>query len=821
MSSEQETPTTELHSAPAADIEDVRVENEMSQAYVDYGMSVIAGRALPDVRDGLKPVHRRILHAMDEEGVSAGGSHHKSANIVGATMGNFHPHGDSAIYDTLVGMAQPFSMRYPLVDGQGNFGSLDGDSAAAMRYTEARMDSFGEEMLRDINEDTVDWQSNYDDRLEEPTVLPAAVPNLLVNGSTGIAVGMSTKIPPHNLNEIIDALCELIDRPAATISELMDHVKGPDFPTGATIVGRGGIKSAYTTGRGRVRIRADYRLEPDNDQIIITEIPYQKKKEKLVRDIADKIKEERIDGVRDLRDESDQSGVRIVVELKRDAIIEVVENQLKEEVLEQTFGVINLALVDGQPKVLTLKEMLQHYIDHRVDVVTRRSAYRLQEAQDHAHILEGRLVAVENAEEIVELIRESTNRDAAIENLRVAFSFSEAQATHVVRMQLGSLTSMETEEIETDYEETQVKIERLETILGDDAELMALITDELREMQDTYGDDRRTDIITDDGGVENEDLIPEESITVVMTDAGYLKRMPANTFSAQSRGGKGVIGMDVRDGDTVNSVFTASTHDRFLAFTNHGNVHALKGYQIPDAGRSARGTAAVNILNLSDNEQLVSLLPEANLDHDTDDSCLVTFTKNGCVKRTTMSAYEQINAGGKRALELAHADELVDAEHTDGTCDIIISTNAGMSIRFSETEVRKTGRVTKGVNGIQLTGDDTVAGATTISAGDTTESLLTITENGYGKRTAYDSYKKQSRYGKGLIDIKTGDRNGAVSQVTTAGLEDDVLLASTDGQIMRLHAEDISEIGRNTKGVNVMDLEDGDTVASFTVFTTP
>jgi DNA gyrase subunit A len=810
MSSESDTTTNELHSAPAAEIENVRVEEEMSQAYVDYGMSVIAGRALPDVRDGLKPVHRRILHAMNREGVSSGGSHHKSANIVGATMGNFHPHGDSAIYETLVGMSQPFSMRYPLVDGQGNFGSLDGDSAAAMRYTEARMDAFGEEMLQDIDEATVDWQSNYDDRLEEPTVLPAAVPNLLVNGATGIAVGMSTKIPPHNLNEVVDALCTLIEEPETTIDELMEHIKGPDFPTGATIVGRDGIQSAYETGRGRIRMRADYRLEEDAGRIVITEIPYQKKKEKLVRSIAESVKSGDIEGVRDLRDESDQNGVRIVVELSADAIIEVVENQLKEQVLEETFGVINLALVDGQPKVLTLKEMLQHYIDHRVDVVTRRSEYRLQEAQDHAHILEGRLVAVENAEAVVERIQESVDRDAAIANLIDAYDFSMEQATHVVRMQLGSLTSMETAEIETDYEQTQAKIERLETILGDDAELMAVITDELREVQATYGDERRTNITAHEGGVENEDLIPETNITVVTTETGYLKRMPAETFSAQSRGGKGIIGMSLREGDSVSGVYTGSTHDRFLAFTTDGNVHSLKGYQIPEAGRSARGTAAVNLLDLDDDERVVRLLPEAT---QPDEGYVVTFTEQGMVKRTALSEFETIYSNGKRAVKLEAGDHVVDIELTAGDGEFLISTRDGMIIRFDETEVRPSGRLAKGVNGIKLTDGDVVCGAESVSdpAGD--HGVMSITENGYGKQTAVTDYTNQARHGKGLIDIDTGQRNGPAAQVAIVQPDTDLLVASADGQVMRMPTEDVSMVRRNTKGVNVMSLDDGDTVA--------
>ena len=806
---------TQLHRAPAADIEDVRVENEMSQAYTDYAMSVIVGRALPDVRDGLKPVHRRILYAMHEEGVTAGGSHRKSANIVGAAMGDYHPHGDSAIYDALVRMAQPFSMRHPLVDGQGNFGSIDGDAAAAMRYTEARMEKLGGEMLRDLDEDTVEWQSNYDDRLEEPEVLPAAFPNLLVNGASGIAVGMSTNIPPHNLGEVVDALVHLIDNPDATVTDLMEFIKGPDFPTAAKIVGHDDIVQAYKTGRGRIRVRADYEKDEENNRIIITELPYQTNKSKLVEKIADVVNDDSdtLNGVSGLRDESDQNGVRIVVDLKRDALIDVVENQLIDNLLEKTFGVINLALVDGQPRVLTLKEMLQHYIDHRREVVTRRSQNQLDDAEHHAHILEGRLEAVENAEDIVELIQESEDRDAAITALEEEFDFSEEQATHVVRMQLGSLTSMEAGEIEEEYDETLEEIEWLETVLGDEDVLMQVIKDELTEIKDKYADERRTEIIQDDGEVTNEDLIPEEDIVVVMTEAGYLKRMPVEMFDAQSRGGKGVIGMNLRDGDAVDAVFTASTHDRFLAFTNYGNVYSLKGYEMPDQGRVARGTAAINILDLDDGEQLVSLLPEDDVDGDADDAYLATVTRDGRIKRTPMQEYSNIMSNGKRALGLYEGDELVDVELTDGDCDILISTRDGMSIRFDEDEVRSMGRTAKGVNGIDLQGDDEVVGMAVVPE-DESCGLLTVTENGYGKRTGFQNYRVQSRYGKGLIDIKTDDRNGEVATALTACPEDDLIIMSEEGQIMRIETEDISEVGRNTKGVRVMSLDGDDTVVS-------
>ncbi|MFT4891447.1 MAG: DNA gyrase subunit A, partial [Halobacteriales archaeon] len=561
----------------AADVERVRIEDEMEQSYIDYAMSVIAGRALPDVRDGLKPVHRRILYAMHEMGISSGSSHRKSSSVVGETMGDYHPHGDQAIYDTLVRMAQDFSMRYPLVDGQGNFGSMDGDPPAAMRYTEARMGSIAEELLEDIEKDTVDFTSNYDDRLEEPDVLPAAFPNLLVNGSSGIAVGMSTNIPPHNLGEVIDATIHVIDNPDCDVNDLLHTsgnpgpIEGPDFPTGAKIVGRNAIRKAYSTGKGRLRVRADYEIEERDrggDRIVITELPYQANKARMVERIAENVNEGTIEGVSDLRDESDRDGVRVVVECKRGANVDVVENQLIEHHLETTFGVINLALVDGQPRVLSLKETLEHYIEHRKEVVRRRSEHDLQEAKDRAHILEGRLTAYENAEDVVDLIRDSEDRDAAKAALREHYDFSEEQVQHIVRMQLGSLTSMEAAEIEEEYEEVQDTIDYLESVLDSEEKLLSVIKDELREVKDEYDDERRTGIVEDQGTVTHEDLIPEEEVVVVVTEEDYVKRMPAEQFDPQGRAGKGIIGIDVKPGDRVSKVFRASTHDYLLCFTN-------------------------------------------------------------------------------------------------------------------------------------------------------------------------------------------------------------------------------------------------------------
>ncbi len=809
MSSDVPEPTD----VEARAIENVRIEDEMEQSYIDYAMSVIAGRALPDVRDGLKPVHRRILYAMHEMGVSSGSSHRKSSSIVGETMGDYHPHGDSAIYDTLVRMAQDFSMRYPLVDGQGNFGSMDGDPAAAPRYTEARMAAVSEELLEDIAKDTVDFSANYDDRLQEPDVLPAAFPNLLVNGSSGIAVGMSTNIPPHNLCEVIDATIELIDNPDATVEDLMEHVKGPDFPTGANIVGRDAIYSAYKTGRGRIRVRAEFEVEEwknGRERIVITELPYQANKARMVERIAENVNDGEIEGISDLRDESDRDGVRIVVECKRGANVEVVKNKLLENHLEKTFGVINLALVDGQPQVLSLRETLEEYVAHRREVVRRRSEYDLEEAEDRAHILEGRLTAVENADDVVELIRNSEDRSAAKAALQEAYSFSQAQAEHIVRMQLGSLTSMETAEIEDEYEDVQAEIERLTSILESEQELLAVIKDELREIKAEYGDDRRTSIIEDQGTVTHEDLIPEEEVFVVMTEDDYVKRMPIDQFSPQGRGGKGIIGADVKDGDRVTTVFRANTHDYLLCFTNQGKVYQLKTYEIPEMGRTARGKSAVNILDLDADEDITAIV---DTDAFGDGEFVTMATRNGYVKRTAGSEFDNIRSTGIIAADLEDGDELVDVEVTDGSQDLVIATEGGMTIRFDESEVRSMGRNARGVNGIKLEDSDAVAGLVATDEDDE-RALLTVTRNGYGKRTRLSAYRTQSRYGKGLIDIKTGDRNGPVTAVKAVADDDELVMMSERGQIVRTRVDDISTVGRNTMGVIVMDVEAGDAVAS-------
>jgi DNA gyrase subunit A len=814
MSSEPEVPDD-----VAEEVRNVRVDEEMEQSYIDYAMSVIAGRALPDVRDGLKPVHRRILYAMHEANITSGSSHRKCSNIVGDTMGDYHPHGDSPIYDALVRMAQDFSMRYPLVDGQGNFGSVDGDPAAAMRYTEARMAPIAEELLTDIEKDTVDFQANYDDRLTEPTVLPSSLPNLLVNGSSGIAVGMSTNIPPHNLGEVIDATIHLIDNPDCTVLDLMDYVKGPDFPTAGNIVGRSDVKQAYQTGRGRVRMRAEYHVEEgeSSDSIVITELPYQQNKSTLVERIADDVRDGDLEGIRDLRDESDRNGVRIVVELKRNANTDVVENRLLESHLERTFGVINLALVDGEPKVLTLKEMLEEYVAHRREVVRRRSEHDLAEAEDRAHILEGRLKALEQVDDIVETIQNAEDRDDAKEALKEQYDFTQAQADHIVRMQLGSLTSMEAAAIEDEYEEVTATIERLEEILGSEEELLSVIKDELRDIKAEYDDERRTSFIEDTGTVSDEDLIPEEDSVVVLSEGDYIKRVPADTFSEQHRGGKGVIGTDLKDEDRVSTVFTASTHDYLLCFTNQGQVYRLKVYEVPEMSRTARGTSAVNILDLDDGEEINAVVTASDLDFEADDEYLTMATRNGYVKRTTVGEFENILSTGIIAIDLEPHDELADVEVTDGSHDVILGSEHGMAIRFDETDVRSMGRNARGVRGMELEGDDHVAGIAAAEPDDD-RTMLTVTENGYGKRTELSEYRKQSRNGKGLVDVKTGERNGNVVSIDTVADDDELVAMSVMGQIIRMPVAEISTYGRNTKGVKVMDVEEADEVAAVSVY---
>ncbi len=807
--------SSDLPNEPAGDpdqFQTVRIEEEMEQSYIDYAMSVIAGRALPDVRDGLKPVQKRILYAMEEGGITSNAGHRKCSNIVGDTMGKYHPHGDSSIYDALARMAQEFSLRYPLIDGQGNFGSVDGDPPAAMRYTEARMSPLGEEMLDDIDSDTVDFQSNYDDRLEEPVVLPSALPNLLLNGSSGIAVGMSTNIPPHNLGEVVDGLIHRIDNPECTIADLMEHVSGPDFPTGANIVGRSGIYDAYTTGRGKLRVRAEMEIDEEQGRIVVTELPYQENKARRIKRIADDVNDGAIEGIRDIRDESDRDGIRIVIELKRGANPDVVRNQLVKHHLERTFSIIMLALVDGQPRILDLKELLDEFLEHRRSVVRRRCRHELDNANERAHVLEGRLLALDNADEVVELVRNAADRTGAKAALQEAFDFTERQADHIVRMQLGSLTSMETEEIESEYESLTETIERLETILADESELLSVIKSELRGLKAQYDDDRRTAIVEDAGTVSHEDLIPEEESIVVLTESNYVKRMALSTFEAQHRGGKGIIGTKLKDGDSVSAVFHANTHDYLLCFTTEGQVFQLKTYDIPKMGRTARGKSAVNVLDLDSEEDVTAIV---NTEEFNGDRSLTMVTKNGYIKRTPTTEFDNILSTGIRAVSLEPDDELVDVVVTNGTADVLIGTENGLSIRFSEEDVRPMGRSARGVNGIELVDDDRVAGLVAIDDGDT--ALLTVTEHGYGKRTPIEEYGTQSRYGKGLVDIKTTDRNGTVVALEAVGDTDDLILMSANGQIMRTPADEVSLQGRNTMGVQVMCPGDQDRVATVDV----
>jgi DNA gyrase subunit A len=801
--------------AEAARVDSVRIEDEMEQSYIDYAMSVIAGRALPKVEDGLKPVHRRILYAMHRDNVTSGATHRKSSKVVGDAMGDFHPHGDSAIYDALARMAQPFSMRAMLVDGQGNFGSVDGDPPAAMRYTESRMSPIAEELLDDIEKDTVPFSANYDDRLEEPDVLPAAFPNLLVNGSSGIAVGMSTNIPPHNLGEVIDATIHLIDHPDCSIPDLMKHVPGPDFPTGATIVGREGIYDAYESGRGRIRVRADYEVEEAgrNERIVVTELPFQTNKARLIKRIADAVNDGKLEGIRDLRDESDRDGIRVVIELKQGAVADIVENRLLDGYLESTFGVINLALVDGEPRVLSLKETLREYVRHRRNVVRRRSEHDLEQAEERAHILEGRLRALEHTDTVIELVREAADRDEAKGALRKAYEFTERQADHVVRMQLGSLTTMETEEIEREHEEVTAEIDRLETILADEAALDGVIVEELREIRAEYADERRTTIADDDGTVAHEDLIPQEEVLIVLTEEDYIKRMPVSRFDAQNRGGKGIIGTKLKSGDSVATVFRTNTHDHLLCFTDQGRVYELRGYEVPEMSRTARGTSAVNLLDFDADEEIAAVVSVDELDPE---EFLTTVTRNGYVKRTSAEKFANIRSTGIIATKLDAEDELVDVVVTDGTDDIVIATREGRSIRFAEGEVRAMGRSARGVRGIETDEEGHgVAGIAAVSAD--TQWLLTVTEQGYGKRSPIGAYRRQSRNGKGLIDIKTNERNGPTEAIEAVGPSDHLFAMSEKGQIMRTPIESISVVGRNTMGVTIMNVDADDRLASIDV----
>ncbi len=785
------------------------IEKEMKESYINYAMSVIMGRALPDVRDGLKPVHKRILFSMQQEGLSSSKSHKKSARVVGDVLGKYHPHGDQAVYDTLVRMAQDFSLRYPLVDGQGNFGSIDGDAAAAMRYTETRLEPIAEEMLEDIKKNTVEFRDNYDGSLEEPIVLPAKLPNLLVNGSSGIAVGMSTNIPPHNLNEVVDATIAYIDDPEIELLDLMEHLPAPDFPTGGIIYGYEGVYQAYKTGRGKITIRAKARTEEmrgDRDRIIVEEIPYQVNKSKLVESIANLVKNDVINEISDLRDESDRNGIRIVIELKRGTIADVVLNKLfKHTQMEVTFGVINLALVDKEPEVLTLKETLHHYVDHRVDIIERRTKYDLDKAEERAHIVEGLLTALENLDDVITIIRGSESTDEAKEKLTSRFLLSDVQAQAILDMRLKRLTGLERGKLQDEYEELEEKIKEYKEILGSEEIILNIIKDELRELGDKYGDERRTYIEKDAVQVENEDLIPVEDYVVTLTQSGYIKRLPVDTYRMQRRGGVGLIGMDTKDEDHVIDLFVANSHDYLLFFTNKGRVYWLKAYKLPKGSRRARGRPIVNMLPRMDrDEEIEDLIPVSDFD---DDRYLVFSTRKGKIKKTKLSAYCHPRVTGIWAIKLMDGDELVDTKLSDGSREIMLATKRGQAIRFEESDVRPMGRYTMGVKGANLRDGDEVVSMTLV---DDDDILLNLTENGYGKRTEVKRYRKTRRGAKGVITIITNERNGDLmcARVVEEGTE--IILMSKKGMIIRTKVNEISKQSRRTMGVRVMRLKKGD-----------
>lgn len=785
------------------------IEDEMEDSYINYAMSVIVGRALPDVRDGLKPVHRRILYSMRQEGLSSDKSHKKSARVVGDVLGKYHPHGDRAVYDALVRMSQDFSLRYPLVDGQGNFGSLDGDEPAAMRYTEARLEEMAEDLMEDLDKDTVEFRDNYDGTLEEPEVMPSKLPNLLLNGSSGIAVGMSTNVPPHNLNELVEAIKLLIDEPEAEITDLMEVLPAPDFPTGGIIHGYNGVYNAYKEGRGKIKIRARTSIEDlqgKRKRIVVEEVPYQVNKAKLVESIASLVKDDVISEISDLRDESDRDGVRIVIDLKRGVITDVVLNKLfKHTQMEVTFGVINLALVDDEPQVLNLKETLNHFIDHRIDVITRRTKYKLDKAQDRAHILEGLLTALDNLDKVISIIRSSEEQSKAKERLTSEFLLSDDQAQAILDMRLRRLTGMEREKLQTEYEDLQEDIKEYKEILGDEQRVLDIIKEELDEMADKYGDKRRTEINKEAEDLETEDLIPEEELVITLTQRGYIKRSPLETYRKQRRGGVGLIGMDTKEQDHVVDLFVTNSHDYLLFFTDKGRVYWLKAYKLPKGSRRSKGRPIVNMLpRLDDDESIEDLIPVSEF---LEDEYLLFATKNGKIKRTSLAEYSNPRVTGIWAIKLRDDDELVETRLSDGSKDVILATKNGQAIRFDEEDVRPTGRYTMGVKGARLEGDDEVVSMTLVEEDDT---LLTLTDKGYGKRCDVKRYRKTNRGAKGVITMKTMERNGNVACARRVEKDDEIVLLSKNGMIIRTQAKDISKQGRNTMGVKVMELKEDD-----------
>lgn len=778
------------------------IHDEMKNSYIDYAMSVIVSRALPDVRDGLKPVHRRILYGMSQLGVTPDKPHKKSARIVGDVMGKYHPHGDSSIYDAMVKMAQDFSTRYMLVDGHGNFGSVDGDGAAAMRYTEARMTPYALQMLRDIEKETVDFVPNFDEEEKEPSVLPARIPNLLVNGSNGIAVGMATSIPPHNLGETIDAACYMIDHDDATIDDIIKIVKGPDFPTGAMIMGKNGIREAYKTGHGKITVRSRTEIEETSRgrmQIVVTEIPYQVNKARLIEKMALLVKEKKIEGISTIRDETSRHGMRIVIELKKDANPQITLNRLyKHTQLQDTFSMIMIALVDGQPKVLSLYDILSEYLKHQKDVLTRRTQYDLKKAEARAHILEGLRIALDNIDEIIKIIRSSYND--AKEKLMNRFELTDIQAQSILDMRLARLQGLEREKIENEYAELMEKIAYYNSLLADEKLLMGVVRDEMQEIKEKYGDERRTKIAAAVNEIDEEDLIQEESVAVTLTHLGYLKRIPADTYKTQKRGGKGIAGLTTRENDFVKDLIITSTHDYLMFFTNLGKAHKIKAYEIPEATRTAKGTPAVNFLNLLQRERINAVIPIKEFD---EEKYLMAVTKSGVIKKTALSQFDTNRKNGIIAINLKDDDELIDIKQTSGDDDVIIVTKHGKSIRFNEKDVRPMGRAAGGVRAIKLDWGDEVVSMCLVHKDD---ELLVVTENGFGKRTAVKEYKVQERGGKGILtyDKKKFNKTGELIGAVTVEEDDEVLLINSDGIIIRIAAQDVSQLGRATQGVKIM-----------------
>ncbi|KLU62102.1 DNA gyrase subunit A [Peptococcaceae bacterium CEB3] len=790
----------------------VEISNEMKRSYIDYAMSVIVGRSLPDVRDGLKPVHRRILYTLHELGMTPNKAYSKSARLVGDCMAKFHPHGDAAIYDAVVRMAQGFSSRYPLIDGHGNFGSVDGDSAAAMRYTELRMSKLAPYMLADLDKETVDFVPNYDEKEEEPTVLPAKFPNLLVNGSAGIAVAMATNIPPHNLGEVIQGTVALIDNPDLTLEGIMNWIKGPDFPTGGIIMGTEGIKSAYSTGRGNVRTRARASIEPmeksGKNRIVVTEIPFLVNKAKLVERIAELVREKRLDGVTDLRDESDRTGMQIVIELRRDVNPQVILNQLyKHTSMEESFGITLLALVDGKPKVLNLKEILHLFIEHQKEVIVRRTRYDLKKAEAEAHILEGLRIALDHIDEVISTIRSSADEGDAKQNLMARFGLSERQAQAIVDMRLKRLTGLEREKLEEDYQEVLNKIAYFRAVLASEKMVLEIIKTELNEIKEKFGDERRTRISFDHSNVKIEDLIEEEDVVITVTHDGYIKRLPLSTYKSQRRGGKGVHGMTTKEEDFVEHLFITSTHHYLLFFTSRGKMFRLKAYEVPEASRTAKGTAIINLLSINSEEMITAVLSAKEF---TAEYLIFMATKEGIVKRTRLSEYDSSRRDGLIALNLDEGDELIGVRLTKGEEDIILATAAGLCIRFPESDVREMGRTARGVKGITLAAGDVVVGMDV--AGESGD-LLTMTENGYAKRSALTEYRAQGRGGKGLIGMRVTEKTGRLAGVKVVRPEDELMVITSDGLITRQEVAGISKQGRTAQGVMAMRTDDGKVVA--------